>query len=195
MRYYLLAFILFSNAFAFDASMTPGMQALDFTLQDSNGHNRSLHDYTGKIIVLEWRDPRCNYVTKYYNTHKMQDLQKYYQDKYNVVWLTILLGADKDVIPSEATATLLDPAREVTQLYNITKVPEVVIIDQSGVIAYVGAVDSVRSYDEQDVARASMNYIENALDALIANYPVTIPQTRPFGCQTASFSQAHYQQV
>ena len=194
MRYFVLSCMLIAKVFAFSSAIMPGMHALDFTLQDVHGQDVSLHDHVGKIIVLEWRDPSCDYVKKYYTSHKMQDLQKYYQEQFGVVWLTILLNND-DSLPSAATNMLLDPAREVTHLYDIQKVPEIVVIDEDGYVAYVGAVDSVRSHNVADVARARANYIEMTLDALVSSHPVPISHTRPFGCQTTYFKPAQFHRV
>ena len=82
MRYFVLLCMLIAKVFAFSSAIMPGMHALDFTLQDVHGQDVSLHDHAGKIIVLEWRDPRCDYVKKYYTSNKMQDLQKHYQEQF-----------------------------------------------------------------------------------------------------------------
>ena len=194
MRYFVLLCMLIAKVFAFSSAVMPGMHALDFTLQDVHGQDVSLHDYAGKIVVLEWRDPRCDYVKKYYTSNKKQTLQKHYQEQFGVVWLTILLNND-DPLPSAATNVLLDPAREVTRLYDVQKVPEIIVIDEAGYVAYVGAVDSVRSPDVVDVARARANYIEMTLDALVSSHPVPISHTRPFGCQTAHYTPAQFHRV
>ena len=49
-----------------------GKQAPNFTLTDSNGQDRTLADYKGKIVVLEWINPRCPYVQNCYNWKSMQ---------------------------------------------------------------------------------------------------------------------------
>ena len=194
MRCFVLSCIFIAKVFAFSSAIMPGMHALDFTLQNTLGQDVSLHDYAGKIIVLEWQDPRCNYVKKYYNSNKMQSLQKHYKEQFGVVWLSIILN-NEETLPSAATHQLLDPAREVTHLYDVQKAPEVIIVDEAGYIAYVGAIDSVRSHEIADVARARANYIEMTLDALLSAYPVPISHTRPFGCQTTSFTPDQFQQV
>jgi len=176
-------------------SIIAGSPALNFSLQDVNGKTVRLDQYYGKIIVLEWRDPRCDYVQKYYQTHTMQALQKKYTEQNGVIWLTILVGAHHDKVALYGTNELLDPAREVTELYGITNLPEVVIINATGFVVYRGAVDSIRSSKPEDVSRATINYIANSLDALITNNPVSISHTRPFGCDAMAFKPAGFHKV
>ena len=176
-------------------SVIAGSPALNFSLQDINGRTVRLDQYYGKIIVLEWRDPHCDYVQKYYQTQTMQALQKKYTEQNGVIWLTILVGTHHDKMALYSTNELLDPAREVTELYGITKLPEVVIINATGSVVYKGAVDSIRSSKPEDVSRATINYIANSLDALITNNPVSISHTRPFGCDATAFKPAGFHKV
>jgi peroxiredoxin len=180
---------------AASSAMVAGSPALNFSLQDVHGHTVKLDQYYGKIIVLEWRDPRCQYVQKYYQANTMQALQKKYTEQNGVIWLTILVGAHSDKAALHSTNELLDPAREVTELYGITRVPEVVIINPAGFIVYKGAVDSIRSNSPEDVARARVNYIANSLDALLTNNPVSVSHTRPFGCDAMAFKPAGFHKV
>ena len=175
--------------------ITAGSPALNFSLQDVQGKTVKLDQYYGKIIVLEWRDPRCDYVKKYYQTETIQAMQKKYTQQHGVVWLTILIGSHADHGSTYATNQLVDPAREVTNLYGITRVPEVVIINQTGYVVYKGAIDSIRSSNPEDVARAKMNYVANALDALITNNAVSVSHTRPFGCDALAFTPAGFHKV
>lgn len=177
------------------SSVVSGSPALNFSLQDINGETVKLEQYYGKIIVLEWRDPRCPYVQKYYQNDMMQALQKKYTEQNGVVWLTILIGTHADSTPLKSTNTLLDSAREVTELYGITRVPEVVIINPAGLVVYKGAVDSIRSRNPEDVARAKVNYIANSLDALITDNPVSVSHTRPFGCDAMVFKPVEFHKV
>ena len=62
--------------------------APDFTLTDTAGAKRSLSDYRGKFVVLEWNNPDCPFVKKHYESGNMQNLQAEYTSK-GVIWLTI----------------------------------------------------------------------------------------------------------
>ena len=43
---------------------------------DADGHARSLSDFAGKTVVLEWTNSGCPYVGKHYGSGTMQALQK-----------------------------------------------------------------------------------------------------------------------
>jgi hypothetical protein len=62
----------------------------DFTLVDAVGVKRSLSDYKGKLVVLEWINPQCPFVQGCYKTKAMQKAYEKVKalDK-GVVWLAI----------------------------------------------------------------------------------------------------------
>ena len=53
-----------------------GAPAPNFSLPDSQGKTRSLGDFKGKYVVLEWFNPGCPFVQKHYTSDNMQQLQK-----------------------------------------------------------------------------------------------------------------------
>src|SRR5271156_2777122 len=75
------------------APATIGQPAPNFTLQGSDGKTHSLADYKGKFVVLEWTNPNCPFVHKFYDSNTMQGLQKQETAK-GVVWLRINSSAE-----------------------------------------------------------------------------------------------------
>jgi peroxiredoxin len=172
----------------------PGEVAPDFTLTDSKGTSHKLSDFRGKLVVLEWLNHECPFVKKHYSGGDMQKLQKEYTAK-GVVWLSIISSApgkqghrtgpqadvdtqDKNASP---TAVLLDPAGEVGQKYGAKTTPEMFVLDKEGKMIYAGAIDSIKSTDSADIAKAE-NHVRQALDAALADKPVPTPKTTPYGC-------------
>ena len=110
----------------------------------------------------------------------MQALQQKYMAE-GVVWLTIASSAPGEqgyVTPAEAKADLaswraapsdflLDPDGVVGRLYDARATPHMVVIDRTGRIAYMGAIDDKPSTRLADVKTAH-NYVAAALDALAA---------------------------
>jgi hypothetical protein len=78
---------------------TLGEKVPDFTLQGADGKQHSLSDYKGKFVVLEWTNPDCPFVHKFYDSDTMQKLQKKYTSK-GVVWLRVNSGAPKNYVTS-----------------------------------------------------------------------------------------------
>src|SRR5271155_3284182 len=84
---------LLGLTFAAQSSPAPnsakvGHPAPDFTLQGADGKTHSLADFKGKFVVLEWTNPNCPFVHKFYDSGTMQALQKQWTGK-GVVWLRI----------------------------------------------------------------------------------------------------------
>jgi hypothetical protein len=181
-------------ALALAAGPEPGSPAPNFTLEDTNGHERSLSDYEGKLVVLEWINFGCPFVKKHYDSNNMQSLQKKYAAK-GVIWLSICSSAvgKQGYFPSDKwnelieeknaapKAVLLDADGKVGKLYGATTTPDMFIIDQKGTLVYRGAIDSIRSTDQSDIPKAA-NYVSAVLDNMLAGKPVKYAATRPYGC-------------
>src|SRR5471030_839612 len=75
------------------ASATVGQPAPNFTLQGCDGKPHSLADYKGKYVVLEWTNPECPFVHKFYDSDTMQKLQKEETSK-GAAWLRINSSAE-----------------------------------------------------------------------------------------------------
>jgi len=179
----------------------PGQSAPAFSLPGSDAKPHALADYKGKIVVLEWTNPGCPFVKKWYGSGAMQKLQKEAVAK-GVVWLRIISSAPgkqgAQTAPEAAayekeqqvgaTATLLDPEGEVGRLYGAKTTPHLFVIDARGQLAYAGAIDSKPSVDPADIAGAK-NYVTAALAELAAGKPVSTPSTQSYGCSVKYAAQ------
>ncbi|MCE0485043.1 MAG: redoxin domain-containing protein [Methylacidiphilales bacterium] len=173
---------------------TVGQPAPDFTLQGGDGKQHSLSDYKGKYVVLEWTNPQCPFVHKFYDSGTMQKLQKKETAK-GVAWLRINSGApSKDGYQTVAdlasyekanhvasTVSLLDPAGKVGHTYGARNTPQMFVINPKGVLIYAGGIDNKPSADPEDIKTAT-NYVVAALKEDMAGKPVTTPTAPPYGC-------------
>ena len=183
---------LHSGAFAATAEV--GHPAPNFTLTDINGQTRSLSDFKGKTVVLEWVNPDCPFVQKHYLSQNMQKTQSA-ATKEGVVWLQInsaAPGNEGDYAPATAakwlkekgaapTAYLRDPKGDAGHLYDARTTPHMYIINPTGTLVYAGAIDSIRSSKMSDIAKAN-NYVTAALSDLKAGHAVATPTSQPYGC-------------
>jgi peroxiredoxin len=165
-----------------------------FTLPDQNGQKRSLSDFRGKYVVLEWVNFGCPFVRKHYDSGNMQNLQKEYTAK-GVVWLSLSSSAPgkqgyfepaeiKERLVKEKavpTAYLIDAEGEVGKKYEAKTTPHMFIIDPQGTLIYAGGIDDKASTDREDIASAK-NYVRSALDQALAGKPVSVKGSRPYGC-------------
>ena len=182
--------------FALPAYAAPeiGQTAPEFTGTDSNGVTHNLSDFRGKKVVLEWTNHGCPFVQKHYGSGNMQELQKQATDN-GVVWLTVASsapGEQGNTTPEEAnklmeeqgahpTARIMDPSGEIGQLYQAKTTPHMYVIDEQGILQYMGAIDS-NSSPNPDTIEGATNYVTAALESLNKGETVAEASTRPYGC-------------
>lgn len=180
-------------AVATPAVAGPGDMAPAFTLIDADGTQRSLADFKGKTVVLEWTNEGCPYVKKHY-TGAMQALQRE-ATADGVVWLTIISSAPTTqgyVEGEEARAwkakhraafthLLLDPTGEVGKRYDAKTTPDMRIIDPEGRLIFVGGIDDKPTNKVEDLAGAN-NFVRAALADAKAGRPVQTAFAQPYGC-------------
>ena len=170
------------------AGVTVDQPAPAFTLTDSTGKSRSLSEFKGKIVVLEWNNPECPYVRKHYDSG---NIPKQQTDAVaaGAVWLSINSGRtahDANVAANKkqggkASAYLLDKDGAVGKLYGAKTTPHIYIIDAQGVLRYMGGIDSIPSSDKDDLAKATQ-FVPQTLAALAAGKAVTTKTSQPYGC-------------
>ena len=170
-----------------------GNAAPEFTVTASNGATISIAQMKDDIVVLEWSNPECPFVKKFYESGTMQGLQNRYT-KQGVKWIRIVSSApgkqghmdaeaaNKWITEHDiaASATLLDESGEIGRLYDAKTTPHMFIINK-GVLTYMGAIDSIRSPYPQDIEKAEA-YVANQLDALLTGKKVEPQSTQPYGC-------------
>ncbi len=172
-----------------------GQAAPDFKLPGLAAKTVSLSQYKGKTVVLEWLNKDCPFVRHYYEKGDMQGLQKKYTDK-KVVWLSIVSSAEGKegyfANPAEAakfkadskasmTDILLDPDGTVGHAYGAKCTPHMFVVNGKGKLVYAGAIDDKPSTNADDAAKAK-NWVGQALDEIQAKKPVSVSETRAYGC-------------
>lgn len=176
------------------AAAEPGKAAPPLQLTDLDGKLLTLSDLRGKWVALEWTNPECPFVQKHYNSGNMQGTQQE-AAKNNFVWVQInstnpshseyktaaqmkAWNAEKKSLPAHAT---LDQAGRTGKAYGARTTPQIVLINPQGLVVYNGAIDSVRSANPADIAKAT-NYAKQAMAEISAGKPVSVASTTPYGC-------------
>ncbi len=171
-----------------------GQSAPAFKAVDASGKTRSLAEFRGKTVVLEWTNNGCPYVQKHYNAGAMQKLQSQ-ATRDGVAWLTIVSsapGMQGFLTPSAARAwktaagaassdVLLDVKGTVGRAYDARTTPHMFIIDKVGTLVYMGGIDDQPTPDPESF-KVARNYVTAALADIKAGRPVTQAATRPYGC-------------
>jgi peroxiredoxin len=168
-----------------------GALAPQFTAKGADGKQHSLHDYAGKLVVLEWTNPVCPFTAVKYKSGAMQALQRYAASR-QVVWLSIDTAApDKAgyLTPSAArarveqthatvTAFLFDVGGNIARSYGAKTTPSFFVVNRDGKLAYQGAMNDQVFADDL----AGNEYVKTALDDLLAGRRVQKAETQPQGC-------------
>ncbi|MBI5892913.1 MAG: TlpA family protein disulfide reductase [Deltaproteobacteria bacterium] len=116
-----------------------GMQATEFTLPDLKGQMKSLKDYRGKVVFLNFWATWCKPCRE-----EMPSMQEVYTTLMGQKFEILAVSIDKDgaeviekfVKEYGLTFPILhDRKGVIKEVYKTTGVPETFIIDQNGVIA------------------------------------------------------------
>lgn len=175
------------------AEVKTGAQAPSFSLKGDDGKSHGLEK--GKYVILEWYNNECPYVKKYYNSHRMQELQQKFTKRADVVWYSVISSKEgkqghagqkeaqglRKKRASHQTAILLDEKGKVGQLYGAKTTPHIFIIDPKGQVIYQGAIDDQPSANKKTLVGAK-NYIEMAFADIDAKRAIQVSDTKPYGC-------------
>jgi peroxiredoxin len=171
-----------------------GEPAPDFSVVDTAGDTWTLAGLAGKKVILEWTNHDCPFVIKHYASGNMQALQEE-ATAAGYVWLSVISsasGKQGHVSPAKAddltdsrgaapTAVLLDTSGAMGRAYDAKTTPHMYVIDDAGILVYMGGIDDRPTANQADIEGAS-NFVRLAMADLAAGKPVGTPVTRPYGC-------------
>jgi peroxiredoxin len=190
------AIVLAAASFVGAAEAAPqiGAAAPAFQATDATGAKRSLAEFAGKPVVLEWSNNQCPFVKKHYETGNMQALQRAAVTD-GAVWLTIISSAPgkqghvtgakaqeltraRNAAPS---AVLLDESGAIGKLYGARTTPHMFVIGADGKLVYQGAIDDKPAVNHNSV-KGARNYVREALTATRAGRAPAVTSTQAYGC-------------
>jgi len=157
-----------------------GAPVSEFQLLDLQGgaHSFSLK---GDVTVVLFLAARCPISDAY-----SQRMQALYQDfsPQGVKFLFINANFNE---PSQEVARhakqmgftfpVYRDSGNVAEMFDAQVTPMTFVVDAQGVVRYRGAID-----DAQNEARVKKNSLRNALGEVLAGKPVTVGETKAFGC-------------
>ena len=171
-----------------------GKPAPPFNVVDTANRRRTLGEFAGKLLVLEWTSPSCPFAAAQYESGRMQALQKWAAKK-GIVWLAVLSthpsrsdyldapAADKfnrgrGAVP---TALLMDSSGTMGHTYGAVTANHMFVIDRRGALVYAGGIDDAQSTKAEEV-RQGHNFVRAALDDVLAGRKVRKAESEPAGC-------------
>ncbi len=160
-----------------------GKPAPDFKLKDVDGKDRSLAEFKGKIVVLEWANANCPVCQRHAKAKTAEHTMKGLKD---VVWINIDSTADAKAEDAKKFAKdnnlaiyLLDPAGTTGKAYGAKTTPHMFVIDTKGNLAYMGAIDDDKDGSKGEKAK---NFVKEAIEAVQKGTTVATATTEPYGC-------------
>ena len=153
----------------------------DFQVLDLRGGSHAFSTLRADTTVIVFIAARCP-VSNAYN-QRMESLYKDYSAKgIHFIFLNANFNEPAKEVAEHAkevgfTFPVYRDSGNVAALFNAQVTPETFVVDKQGVIRYHGAID-----DSQNEARIRKQGLRNALDEMLAGKPVTVTQTKAFGC-------------
>jgi peroxiredoxin len=191
-----IAGLLLVTLFAFNTLSAQGYkigdQATDFKLKGVDNKMVSLADYKdAKGFIIIFTCNHCPYSIAYEDRIIALD-KKYSALGYPVVAIN---PNDPAIEPKDSFELMIKRAKEkgftfpylfddgqkIFPQYGATKTPHVFIVKREGgknIVKYIGAIDD----NYKNAGDVSKKYVEDAVDALLANREVEVKNTVAIGC-------------
>jgi peroxiredoxin len=155
----------------------------DFELLQVGGEAQRLSQYRGKWAVITFWSAECP-VSREYDPFFNGLMDRYPAGEVAVLGIDANLnyGQAEIVEAMEERGVRFPVLRDVdcaiADRFGALTTPHVYIVDPAGRLAYEGAVDD-KTFRQPE---ATVNYVEQALDALLAGETPPTRQTQPYGC-------------
>jgi peroxiredoxin len=153
----------------------------NFSLPDLKGKQHSLNDYLGKIVVVNFWSAECPWAKRFDDSVSAM-LEKWGEE---VVLLQVAANANETIgqitlvaEERELAPILLDNDQAVARMFGAFTTPHVYVIDREGILRYQGAWDDVKFRQPEP----TINYLEQAVDALLAGKLPDPDSADPYGC-------------
>lgn len=160
-----------------------GSRIDNFRLSDVSGTEQSLQSYSGKIVVLVFWSFKCP--TSLFYAERVQKLHDTYSHR-GVVLLEVSSAPNEKASEIRANIAnlnltipfLMDTDGFLAEKLGATQTPSLFIFDEAHYLRYAGALDNNRKIGES----GRIAYAEDALEALLAFRPISVPKTKNVGC-------------
>ncbi len=189
MRRFKLAFLVALSAWgaAFAGVLTPGAHVADFALSDQAGAAHRLYALSSKkAVVIMTQSNGCPIVRL--AIPALRELRDRYAARdVEFLLLNPTLQDSPDAVVKEAAdfgfdmPILLDRTQRVGESWGVDRTAEVFVIDpKTWTLKYHGPIDDRLNYEAQRPVHH--RYLEDALDAVLANQTVAVSSVASPGC-------------
>lgn len=160
-----------------------GEPVKDFRLKTASGEFLSLEQFRGNVVVIVFWSAECPVSTEY-DAFFNALFGRYSEGQIVVLGIDSNVHYGQDEIVTAVAErgvrfpVLRDADATIADYFGALTTPHVFIVDAAGRLAYAGAVDD-RTFRQPE---ATVNYVDQALDALLAGETPPTTETQPYGC-------------
>jgi peroxiredoxin len=155
--------------------------APDFTLPDLNGQLRSLSEFRGQVLIINFWSAECPW-----SQRTDQALVKHLQmwgDRVKLLPVASNVNEGKDLIVQESSLrglplVLHDENHLIADLYDALTTPHLFVVDTEGILRYQGAYNDV-TFRQRD---PTQDYLKMAVEAVLQGELPDPSQTNSYGC-------------
>ena len=169
--------------FTLSGVFVSAQSVFDVTLQNvMTDQSVTLKEYSdSKGVVIVFMSVKCPYA-KYYES-RLQKLVEDYRDKgISFLMINSNNSESKEMMKCQVkklnTKYLVDDSKQLANLLGAKKSPEVFLLKSDGIKYYSGAIDD----NPQVATDVKVNYLKDAIDAMLAGKSNPQDSGRPVGC-------------
>ena len=169
-----------------------GDKAMDFRLKSTNENFVAMKDFTAaKGFIVVFTCNHCPFAKAYEQRILLLDA-KYASKGFPVIAIN---PNDANREPEDSFENmqelakerkytfpyLVDETQDIAKTYGAARTPHVFVLkkeDDGLVVKYIGAIDD----NSDDATKVTKKYVEQAVDALLANKPIATAETKAIGC-------------
>lgn len=138
-----------------------------------------------KVLVVVFTCNSCPYAVD--AEDRLIALHHKYADQGVAVVAINVNKVEEDLLPAMKEkakakgfpfAYLFDESQQIARLYGAMVTPECYVLDSDRKVRYMGSID-----DSPDGRKITVKYLENAIDAVLADQQPELSETVPIGCQ------------
>lgn len=138
-----------------------------------------------KVVIVVFTANGCPYAVDYEG--RIAKLHQQYADNDQVA----LVAVNSNLIPEDSLDAmqaraadagfqfpyLKDEKQQLGKAWGAVRTPEFFVLDAKRRVVYMGALD-----DSTDASQAQVNYVEKAVEAILAGKKPEVQETAPIGC-------------
>ena len=192
MRVFLIATLisLFLNCYAQAGKYNPVLSIGDDApvwneLPATDGKQHSLSDLKdSEVVIVAFTCNSCPYAVDVED--RLNELvASYAEQKVSLVAINVNFG-ESDALPAMkqrstekkfAFAYLRDQSQQIARDFGALRTPEFFVLDQQRKVVYMGSLD-----DSPDAKKITKNYVQDAVNAVLAGKEVPVTETIAIGC-------------